>query len=78
MKNTVMYSKMEQMVREATCTGMRIPSDHLLRQIAKGTLTDDFSSIMAIIWKRIQKRSNEQPPYKSASSSSERLPKAGQ
>ena len=39
------YSKMEQMVREATCNDARDPQEMLLKEIAKGTFTVDFSAM---------------------------------
>mmetsp|Transcript_3797 Transcript_3797/g.12665 ORF Transcript_3797/g.12665 Transcript_3797/m.12665 type:complete len:627 (-) Transcript_3797:273-2153(-) len=58
------YTEMEQMVREATCNEPTPPSAALMREIAKGTFTVEFPSIMAIIWKRIKDKSNENHPYK--------------
>ncbi len=61
MKNKLYnFSEMEQMVREATCNEASIPSMMLLKEIAKGTFTVDFSSIMALIWKR--ERRPPRPP----------------
>ena len=60
LKNRVYnYSEMEQMVREATCNNDRDPQTELMREIAKGTFTVDFSAIMTIIWKRMKDRSSE-------------------
>eukprot|EP00966_Prymnesium_polylepis_P075101 1741958-Prymnesium_polylepis.1 len=58
------YTEMEQMVREATCNNERDPQAELMREIAKGTFTVDFSAIMSIIWKRVKDRSNEHHPRK--------------
>jgi hypothetical protein len=65
LKNKVYdYSKMEQMVREATCNDARDPNEMLMKEIAKGTFTVDFSAIMAIVWKRIRDKTSEHHPYK--------------
>ena len=40
------YSEMEQMVREATCNDAARPSEMLMKEISKGTLTVEFSAIM--------------------------------
>ena len=53
------YSEMEQMVRECTCNDAQTPSEMLMREIAKGTFTVEFSAIMAIVWKRIKDKTNE-------------------
>jgi hypothetical protein len=58
------YNDMEQMVRECTANDEREPNEMLMKEIAKGTFTADFQSIMAIIWKRIQTKENEHHPYK--------------
>ena len=58
------YNEMEQMVRECTANDEREPNEMLMKEIAKGTFTADFQSIMAIIWKRIQTKENEHHPYK--------------
>ena len=58
------YSEMEQMVREATCNDEKVPQAELMREIAKGTFTVDFSAIMTLIWKRLKDRSNENHPRK--------------
>lgn len=58
------YTEMEQMVREATCNEPREPPVMLLKEIAKGTFTVDFSSIMSIVWKRIKDKQSEHHPYK--------------
>mmetsp|Transcript_5785 Transcript_5785/g.15167 ORF Transcript_5785/g.15167 Transcript_5785/m.15167 type:complete len:263 (+) Transcript_5785:44-832(+) len=58
------YTEMEQMVREATCNDSCPPNPALIREIAKGTFTVEFPSIMALIWKRIKDRSNENHPLK--------------
>ena len=64
-KNTLYnYSDMEQLVREATCNDAREPSVMLMKEIAKGTFTVEFSSIMSIVWKRIKDKSSEHHPYK--------------
>ena len=55
---------MEQMVREATCNEAREPPVMLLKEIAKGTFTVDFSSIMSIVWKRIKDKNSEHHPFK--------------
>ena len=36
----------------------------LLKEIARGTFTRDFSSIMSILWKRLKDKSSEHHPYK--------------
>ena len=41
------YSEMEQMVRECTCNDAQTPSEMLMREIAKGTFTVEFSAISA-------------------------------
>eukprot|EP00965_Chrysotila_dentata_P144208 4762862-Pleurochrysis_carterae.AAC.2 len=65
LKNKVYnYSEMEQMVREATCNDVSEPQLGLMREIAKGTFTVEFSSIMAVIWKRIKDTKSERHPYK--------------
>lgn len=65
LKNKVYnYTETEQMVREATCNHPNDPQPELMREIAKGTFTVDFSSIMNIIWKRLKDRSNEHHPRK--------------
>ena len=58
------YSEMEQMVRECTCNDAQTPSEMLMREIAKGTFTVEFSAIMAIVWKRIKDKTNEHHAYK--------------
>jgi len=51
LKNKVYnYSEMEQMVREATCNDQTEPQVSLMREIAKGTFTVEFTSIMSILW----------------------------
>ena len=55
---------MEQMVRECTCNDAQTPSEMLMREIAKGTFTVEFSAIMAIVWKRIKDKTNEHHAYK--------------
>ena len=65
LKNKVYnYSEMEQMVREATCNDSTEPPTGLMREIAKGTFTVEFTSIMSIIWKRIREEKNERHPFK--------------
>ena len=65
LKNKVYaYSEMEQMVRECTCNDAQTPSEMLMREIAKGTFTVEFSAIMAIVWKRIKDKTNEHHAYK--------------
>ena len=65
LKNKVYnYSEMEQMVREATCNDASEPQVSLMREIAKGTFTVEFTSIMGIIWKRIREEKNERHPLK--------------
>jgi len=67
LKNKVYnYSEMEQMVREATCNDASEPQGSLMREIAKGTFTVEFTSIMGILWKRIREEKNEQHPTKCA------------
>ena len=58
------YNEMEQMVRECTANDEKEPNEMLMKEIAEGTFTADFQSIMAIIWKRIQTKENEHHPYK--------------
>ena len=58
------YNEMEQLVREATCNDGREPQEMLLKEIAKGTFTVDFSCIMSIIWKRIKDKTTEHHPNK--------------
>ena len=65
LKNRVYnYTEMEQMVREATCNNAADPQTELMREIAKGTFTVDFSAIMTLVWKRLKDRSNEHHPSK--------------
>jgi len=65
LKNKVYnYSEMEQMVREATCNDQTEPQVSLMREIAKGTFTVEFTSIMSILWKRIREEKNERHPLK--------------
>ncbi|KAG8464019.1 hypothetical protein KFE25_000187 [Diacronema lutheri] len=65
LKNKVYnYTEMEQMVRECTCNDTMPPNPALMREIAKGTFTVEFPSIMALIWKRVKDRSNENHPLK--------------
>eukprot|EP00962_Isochrysis_galbana_P050927 scaffold22279_cov123-Isochrysis_galbana.AAC.3 len=65
LKNKVYnYSEMEQMVREATCNDATEPKVTLMREVAKGTFTVEFTSIMGIIWKRIREEKNERHPFK--------------
>ena len=45
------FTEMEQLVREATCNDGKEPAPMLLKEIAKGTFTVDFSNIMSIVWK---------------------------
>ena len=58
------YNEMEQLVREATCNDARTPNEMLMKEIAKGTFTVDFSAIMAIVWKRLKDKNSEHHPYK--------------
>lgn len=58
------YTEMEQLAREATCNEPSEASSMLLKEIAKGTFTVDFSSIMSIVWKRIRNKNSEHHPYK--------------
>ena len=58
------YTEMEQLVREATCNAPGEPSPMLMKEIAKGTFTVDFSNIMSIVWKRVKDKTTEHHPYK--------------
>ena len=67
LKNKVYnYTEMEQMVREATCNDASDPQVSLMREIAKGTFTVEFPSIMGILWKRMKDIKTPQHPYKCA------------
>ena len=52
------------MTREATCNDASEPQVQLMRELAKGTFTVEFSAIMAIIWRRIKEEKNERHPLK--------------
>ena len=58
------YTEMEQLVREATCNDASTPPEMLLKEIARGTFTREFSAIMAIVWKRLRDKGSQHHPYK--------------
>ena len=65
LKNKVYaYTEMEQLVREATCNDANEPNGMLMQEIARGTFTREFSSIMSIVWRRVKDKSSEHHPYK--------------
>ena len=51
------------MVREVTCNDMSEPQVSLMREVAKGTFSVEFTSVTDIIWKRLKDK-NENHAYK--------------